>query len=235
MIRIEALEFSYDSREFRLAVDELTIESGERVAVIGASGSGKTTLLHLIAGIVLPERGRITTNGIDVSALSEPARRDFRIANAGLVFQEFELLEYLNVLDNILLPYRINSSLRLNRDVRERAVELARSVGIGDRLSRCARQLSQGEKQRAAVCRALLPCPSLLMADEPTGNLDPANKARVLDILLEYAEASGATLLTVTHDHELVSKFPRVIDCKEFHFSSSASGSGGSELEREGP
>ncbi len=157
------------------------------------------------------------TNQVDISGLADGARRDFRIRNIGLVFQEFELLEYLNVLDNILLAYRINASLQLNKEVRQRAVELAEMMGIGDKVSRNVRRLSQGEKQRVAVCRALLAEPPLLLADEPTGNLDPTNKDKVLDILIEYAESKGSTLVTVTHDHDLLSRFQRIIDFKQFY------------------
>jgi ABC-type lipoprotein export system ATPase subunit len=121
------------------------------------------------------------------------------------------------VLDNVLLPYRINPSLRLEPPVRGRAVTLAQRVGVVDKLGRFARRLSQGEKQRAAVCHALIAEPELLLADEPTRNLDPANKGRVLDILFDYADDRSATLLTVTHDHDLLSRFGRVIDFKEFH------------------
>ncbi len=116
----------------------------------------------------------------------------------------------------MLLPYRINPALELTDGVRQRAHALAEQVGIEDKLERYPRKLSQGERQRVAVCRAVLPEPAVLMADEPTGNLDPHNKGRVLDILFDYAEASGTTLLTVTHDHDLLDRFDRVIDFKEF-------------------
>jgi putative ABC transport system ATP-binding protein len=207
MIQVTHLEFRYSEGEFILRIPELTVERGETVAVIGPSGSGKTTLLHLIAGIRTPRCGQVVTNGVAVDALDDAGRRDFRIRNIGLVFQEFELLDYLSVLDNILLPYRINPSLYLSRAVRERAVELGRTVGIGDKLGRFANLLSQGEKQRAAVCRALLAEPGVLLADEPTGNLDPANRDRVLDSVFDYTRASGATLLSVTHDHDLLRRF----------------------------
>jgi ABC-type lipoprotein export system ATPase subunit len=216
MIHVRDLEFRYREGEFVLRVPELVIEPGSAVAVIGPSGSGKTTLLHLIAGIAVPARGRITVTGTDITSLADAARRDFRIRTIGLVFQEFELLEYLTVLDNILLSYRISSALALDRGVRGKAMGLARQVGIGDKLRRLATRLSHGEKQRVAVCRALLTGPPLLLADEPTGNLDPANKDRVLDILFEYARGSGATLVTVTHDHDLLQRFGRVVDCKAF-------------------
>ncbi len=217
MISISDLRFSYSQGGFALDVPELEVDSGERVAVIGPSGSGKTTLLNLIAGIRSPQSGKVITNQVDISGLADGARRDFRIRNIGLVFQEFELLEYLNVVDNILLAYRINGSLELNKEVRQRAVELAEMMGIGDKVSRNVRRLSQGEKQRVAVCRALLAEPPLLLADEPTGNLDPTNKDKVLDILIEYAESKGSTLVTVTHDHDLLSRFQRIIDFKQFY------------------
>jgi len=216
MIDIQGMLFHYGEGDFRLDIPSLQVDSGERVAVVGPSGSGKTTLLNLIAGIARPRSGEIITANHNLTDLDDGAVRNFRIEHIGLVFQEFELLEYLDVLDNVLLPYRINSSLRLDAAVRQRAVFLLQSVGIGDMLDRYPDQLSQGEKQRVAVCRALLVSPSLLLADEPTGNLDPANKGRVLDILLDYATENEATLVTVTHDSDLLSRFERVIDFRDF-------------------
>ncbi len=217
MITVEALEFRYAEGDFFLKIPTLQIDRGETVAFIGPSGSGKTTLLNLIAGIALPRAGRIATGDVELTSLDDGSRRNFRIRNIGLVFQEFELLEYLSVLDNILLPYRINPSMRLDGAVRERARRLAAGVDIGDKVDRYATKLSQGEKQRVAVCRALLPQPRLLLADEPTGNLDPNNKGRVLDILFDYASRTGATLITVTHDHDLIDRYGRVVDFREFH------------------
>ncbi len=217
MIEIEGLQFSYSESDFSLQVPALAVASGETVAIVGPSGSGKTTLLNLIAGNATPESGKVTTNGREVSGLHDAARRDFRIANIGLVFQEFELLEYLNVLDNILLPYRINRTLELDAGVRRRAEAIAERVGIADKLGRYANRLSQGEKQRVAVVRALVVEPPLLLADEPTGNLDPANKDRVLDILFEYADDNAATLVAVTHDHDILPRFGRVIDFRDYY------------------
>ena len=217
MIKIGDLRFSYDQGDFSLEIPELKVAHGETVAIVGPSGSGKTTLLNLIAGTATPQSGQVTTNGCEISGLHDAGRRDFRISNIGLVFQEFELLEYLNVLDNILLPYRINRTLQLGISVRERAETIAKRVGIGDKLDRYANQLSQGEKQRVAVIRALVVQPPLLLADEPTGNLDPLNKDRVLDILLQYATDNAATLITVTHDHDILHRFQRVIDFKDFY------------------
>ena len=216
MIGIDRLSFGYPDSEFRLSVPRLRVAVGEKLAVIGPSGSGKTTLLNLVSGIVTPHGGEVRVGDTAVSALSDARRRDFRIRNIGFVFQDFELLDYLNVLDNILHPYRITGALRLDTAVRERARTLARRMGIGDKLKRHANYLSQGEKQRVAICRALLPGPGLLLADEATGNLDPRNKGRILDLLFDSVDAHGATLLAVTHDHELLPRFDRVVDFADF-------------------
>jgi ABC-type lipoprotein export system ATPase subunit len=217
MISIRDLEFHYPRGDFRLRIPEFQVESGESVAVIGPSGTGKTTLLNLIGGIVIASLGRVVNRGTDLSVLNDAQRRTFRIQNIGLVFQEFELLEYLTVLDNILLPYRIHPALQLSSLVERRARELAEEVGISHDLRRYVDQLSQGERQRVAICRALLSGPSLILADEPTGNLDPRNKGRVLDILFAYVKREEATLITVTHDHDLLGRFERVVDFSRFH------------------
>ena len=153
---------------------------------------------------------------MEVSSLGDSERRDFRITNVGFVFQDFELLDYLNVLDNILHPYRITRALELDKEVKERARLLAETMGIGDKLKRFANDLSQGEKQRAAICRALLPHPKVILADEATGNLDPDNKTLILDLLFDTVREHDATLLGVTHDHELLKRFDRVVDFKDF-------------------
>jgi ABC-type lipoprotein export system ATPase subunit len=216
VIIISDLEFQFAHSDFRLAVPSLKIAPLERVAIIGPSGSGKTTLLHLIAGILPPSRGTIRIRDREITTLPDAALRAFRVARIGLVFQSFELLSYLDVLENILLPYRLNGALRLGPEVSRRAEQLARETGLGHRLRAFPHRLSQGEKQRAAICRALLPEPPLLLADEPTGNLDPASKHRVLDLLFQQTERKGATLLMVTHDTELAGRFPRVLDCRHF-------------------
>ncbi len=222
MVHVADLRFRYAEGDFALRVPELRVATSETLAVIGPSGSGKTTLLNLMAGIVRPSQGRVLTYGTDLAALEEAARRDFRVRHIGLVFQEFELLEYLDVIDNILLPYRINASLRLSDAVRERATGLAERLGIADKLRRLPRRLSQGERQRAAVCRALVTGPELLLADEPTGNLDPRNKERVLDSLFDCVADTGTTLVAVTHDHDVLKRFARVIDAKDFSVEAAA-------------
>ena len=217
MIRIGDLRFRYPGSEFALDIPKFHLETGEKVAVIGPSGAGKTTLLKVIAGIAVPERGTVQVDGAALHNMGDAARRDFRITRIGFVFQELELLDYLNVFDNIVHTYRINPVLRLDASVRERAHRLAEEVGLGEKLRRMPGELSQGERQRAAVCRALLPKPGLILADEATGNLDPANKVRILDLLFQAAERRQASLLAVTHDHELLPRFDRVVDFRSFH------------------
>jgi putative ABC transport system ATP-binding protein len=216
MIHLTDLQFQYPMGPFALSIPDLRVQDGATLAVTGPSGSGKTTLLHLIAGVLVPKRGCVVTNRIEVSSLSESARRDFRIRHIGLVFQEFELLEHLNVLDNILLPCRITASIPLRPEHRDRAIWLAREMGIADKLRRYVRKLSQGERQRVALCRALLLEPPLLLCDEPTGNLDPANREHVLDILLDYVRRHETTMLTVTHDHQILSRFDKTLDFQSF-------------------
>jgi len=216
MINIKALNFHYQTGNFRLDLPEFNVRKSEKIAVIGPSGSGKTTLLNLIAGIMTPLAGTISVDETAVSRLNDAERRNFRITTIGFVFQDFELLDYLNVLDNILHPFRITAALALDKTVRRRAKALANDMGIQDKLDRNANDLSQGEKQRAAICRALLTHPKVILADEATGNLDPENKTRILDLLFRSVEEHDATLLAVTHDHELLERFDRVVDFRDF-------------------
>ena len=216
MLSIQALEFGYPDSNFRLAIEHLEVAAGEKLAVIGPSGSGKTTLLNLVSGIIRPDNGKIRVSDTHIERLSDAERRDCRINHTGFVFQDFELIDYLDVFDNIIHPYRISRALRLTTEVRQRARDLADRADIGDKLKRHASELSQGEKQRVAICRALLPGPKLVFADEATGNLDPRNKGRILDLLFDSVEAHAATLLAVTHDHELLLRFDRVVDFLDF-------------------
>ena len=212
MIEVTDMAFTYPHSPFRLRVPSMKITQGEKVAVIGASGSGKTTLLNLAAGILLPDTGSVLVAGRRVSELSDPQRRRFRISNIGMIFQEFELLEYLKVRENVLMPFRINGALDLDQQVRSRLNGLARTLEIAPLLNRYPGRLSQGERQRVAIGRALITNPKLIFADEPTGNLDPHTSEVILRVILDQAGVSDATVMMVTHDHSLLSHFDRVID-----------------------
>lgn len=213
LITIDAVEFGYPGTDsFKLSIPSLAFDAGEHCAIIGPSGCGKTTLLNLIAGVLRPASGVISNQKVTVSDLDDKARRAFRIKNVGLVFQAFELLAYLNVRDNVLLPYRLHPAMSLDEEAKARAERLIESVGLQGKLKRSVDQLSQGEQQRVAVARALVTNPPLLLADEPTGNLDPDNKTRIIDLLKSAAEQTQSTIITVTHDHSLLDRFDRVIE-----------------------
>ncbi|MCK5392131.1 MAG: ABC transporter ATP-binding protein [Deltaproteobacteria bacterium] len=216
MIKIRELYFEYSRSDFKLSIPELDIKGGTKAAVIGPSGYGKTTFLNLLSGINTPQKGEIEIDSRNIGSLGDSERRSFRISKIGFVFQNFELVEYLTILDNILLPYRINPSLKLTGEVRSRARELAEKMGLSDKLKRNVTKLSQGEMQRVAICRALVTGPRLLLADEPTGNLDPKNKELTMKTLFDYAEQNESTLVTVTHDHSLLGGFDSVIDLESY-------------------
>lgn len=212
MIELNKIDFQYSDNGFRLTIPHLIFENGSRTAVVGPSGSGKTTLLRLISGIITPSTGEINIDRVNVSRMSDSERRNYRISNIGFVFQEFELIEYLNVYENILLPYYINRSMKLNDSINQRAIELSESMGLSDLLRKKTGLISQGEKQRVAICRALLINPGIILADEPTGNLDPRTKGKIIEILFDCSGSSRSTLIMVTHDHSLLKGFDRVID-----------------------
>jgi putative ABC transport system ATP-binding protein len=216
VLSLTDIHFRYPVGGFSLTVPELQITAGDSLAVIGPSGSGKTTLLNLIAGILLPDSGVVSFNGSNLRVLDDRALRDLRLNRFGLMFQEFELLEYLDVLDNVLLPCRLGGGRGLTPEVRQSAEQLLGKVGMGGKRASYPQALSQGERQRVALCRALITQPALILADEPTGNLDPANKGMAMDFLFDYVQENNAALITVTHDHELVERFDRVIDFQQF-------------------
>lgn len=224
MIEISNVTFSYPSSPFRLAIDALLVADGEKLAIVGPSGTGKTTLLNLMARILVPQSGSVSVNGIDVAQLTDSQRRDFRAARLGMVFQQFELLDYLTVVDNVRLPYLINRTLydqSHGRDfsaaaVYQRANDLLDSVGLSGFAKRYPAKLSRGEQQRVAICRALITQPEVILADEPTGNLDPANKQKILELLFAQANERNRTLVLVTHDHSILNGFDRVVDFETF-------------------
>ena len=205
---------------FELRVSELGLRAGEAVACIGPSGAGKTTLVHLFAGILTPDSGEVFLAGERLDEKSERERRAQRASQVGLVFQEFELLDYLSALDNILLPIRLGRGDLVA--ARGRAEVLAQSLGIQDLLRRVPQRLSQGERQRVAIARALIASPALVLCDEPTGNLDPSTADSVLDLVLRESAERDAALLMVTHDHSLLDRFDRVIDVRELSASAEA-------------
>jgi putative ABC transport system ATP-binding protein len=215
VVKINELNFRYDVGDFQITIDDFKVQANEKMAIVGPSGIGKTTLLNLLAGILTPGKGSIVVADYNIAELGHEDRQDYRALKMGLVFQEFELLEYLSVLDNVLLPFRVSPVLKLNNEVIDNAKKLCSEIGLGDKLNRYPGHLSQGERQRVAVCRALVTNPILLLCDEPTGNLDRVNRDHVIDMLFRYSETKAAPLIIVTHDQDLVGRFDMSFDMNE--------------------
>lgn len=196
-----------------LNVPSLIVPSGEHTAITGPSGCGKTTLLRLIAGVLVPSAGSVRTLGTDITELHPRARSRQRLRSIGMVFQDFAILDYLSALENIMLTARIASED--SGASREHARALAQRAGIGHVLHRRPGRLSQGERQRVAVCRALVTKPRLVVCDEPTGNLDPSRSQEIIELVLSEAKALESTVITVTHDHSVLERFDRTIDLNQ--------------------
>jgi lipoprotein-releasing system ATP-binding protein len=188
---------------------DLAVEPGELVAVVGPSGSGKSTLLHLLGGLDRPDRGEVVIGGERLADHRGAALAAFRNRTIGFVFQFHQLLPDFTALENVMLPGRIAG--REPREVLERARSLLAEVGLAERLDHFPNQLSGGERQRVALCRALALEPPLLLADEPTGNLDPASGERVLALLLELQRRHGTTGVLVTHNPEVAERCARIL------------------------
>jgi len=185
-----------------LADVSLQVRTGASQAVVGASGSGKSTLLGLLAGLDVPERGRICLDGEDLGQMDEDQRARFRCGRVGFVFQAFHLLHSLTALENVVLPLELAGS----DNAEQRARSLLQDVGLGQRLHHYPRQLSGGEQQRVALARAFAGVPRVLFADEPTGNLDRATGRKVADLLFDLRDSHGTTLVLVTHDVALAKR-----------------------------
>ncbi|MEO8123887.1 MAG: ATP-binding cassette domain-containing protein, partial [Burkholderiales bacterium] len=177
----------------------------ESAAIVGASGSGKSTLLAIIAGLDTPTSGTVRLCGVDLFAIDEDARAAVRAQHLGFVFQSFQLLANLNALENVMLPLELQG----RSDARAQAKEMLLRVGLGERLSHYPRVLSGGEQQRVALARAFVVRPAILLADEPTGSLDFATGAKVMDLMFDLNREAGTTLVLVTHEREIAARCER--------------------------
>ncbi len=210
MIQLQNLTMSYALESGQLEVlsgVDLDIADGETVAIIGPSGSGKTTLLLLLAGLEQPQGGSISLDGLPLQQMDADALADLRRDRLGIVFQSFHLVPSLTALGNVALPLEIAG----HNDALERARQMLQRVGLAERQRHYPAQLSGGEQQRVAIARALVHSPGLLLADEPTGNLDLNTGALIIDILFELNQATGSTLVLVTHDEVIARRCQRVL------------------------
>ena len=205
------LAFAY-GEDFSLHLPTFQVRRGARVVLYGPSGCGKSTLLNLIAGALVPDTGRLLVCGTELSQLSKSQRRAWRVQNVGFVFQDYPLVDYLSAMDNVMLPYRLNRSLKLDTQAKTRAESLLHTLDLSDKLQRRPAQLSQGERQRVAIARAVVTQPRLLLADEPTTGFDPERSAAVLDLLDRLVSELQLTLLLVSHDPLVQARFPQQLD-----------------------
>ena len=215
ILQIRDLHFQYPASDFKIEISDIKITQGSKIAISGKSGSGKTTLIHLISGILKPQSGEILFYDKSITDMNDKEIRKHRISNIGFIFQEFELLEYLNVMDNLIIPYKINKSLVLDTEIKDKAKEIANRIGIGNKLDQHPKQLSGGERQRLAIARALITSPPLIIADEPTGNLDEKTSNIVMDEITDQGSYTNSTLIMISHNNELISSFDETIDIQE--------------------
>jgi ABC-type lipoprotein export system ATPase subunit len=215
MIRLRNVRKSYgrDGAVVACDVSALEVGDGEQVALMGRSGSGKTTLLHVIAGIMRPDAGEVVVLDQDLAQLGEAARDRFRGRHIGMVYQTFNLLQPFDALENVLLGALFGRGA--GHAARERAEHLLERVGLADRRHHRPGQLSVGQVQRVAICRALVNDPELILMDEPLGNQDRETGGKVLDLLLELAREGRKTVVMVTHDPESAARMQRTVDLQE--------------------
>lgn len=208
-LHVTDLRFAYSGDSFRLHVPRLELVPGQAMALAGPSGAGKSTLVRLLAGVLKPATGEIFLGAVQVDLLSPEQCRSFRLRHIGLVFQDFALLDYLTVAENMLLPHQFSGGV--DDRTRDKVLALAQRLQISQYLDKPVAQLSQGERQRVAVGRALVHEPQFIFADEPTASLDPARGRVVVDLLLEEVRKRGACLVMVTHDPSLLPLFDQTV------------------------
>ena len=219
MLNIQNVYKSYTDTQKRVDVLKgvsLTVNAGETVAVVGPSGAGKSTLLHIAGGLDHPNEGKVFLNGQDMYQLSDQERSCVRNATIGFVFQFYHLLPDFTALENVMMPLMVGGNLLAkNRAAEEKAIKRLQAVGLGERLDHKPNQLSGGEQQRAAIARALINDPALLLCDEPTGNLDSASGLAVIDLLFSLNTLEKRTLVIVTHDDLLAKRASRIARIKD--------------------
>ncbi len=214
MIELRDVAMSYSLEQSQLQVLDgacLSVAQGDTVAIIGPSGSGKTTMLVLLAGLEQAQNGEILIDGVALGDLDADALADLRRDKLGIIFQSFHLVQSLTALGNVALPLQIAGK----DNVRDRALEMLDKVGLAERHRHYPAQLSGGEQQRVAIARALVHQPALVLADEPTGNLDLATGAKIIELLFELNKDSGSTLVLVTHDQQVARRCQRTVHLQQ--------------------
>ncbi len=212
IIDITQLRYTYPGSSFTLEIERFIAHPGERLAITGPSGCGKTTLLRLATGLLRPLSGSVRVGGEELDTFNDAALRALRIKRFGSIPQELDLLDYLSTEDNIFLPFHINPALPLSPEFHKEGARLTEALGLAHKGTRYPHQLSQGERQRVAIARSLITRPEILVADEPTGNLDGQTARQVLDLIGQLIDQRQTTFLMVTHDLSLLDFFDRRVD-----------------------
>ncbi len=219
LINLKNIEMIYDDNGTKinaLKLKNLDIKDGEKVAFIGSSGCGKTTLFNLISGLIVPTKGEVNVENTLLNNLPESERDKFRANHIGYIFQDFNLFPEFTVLQNIVLPMSFSKKIE-KPNIQKEAINMIKRVGLEDKINQKVKTLSGGEKQRVAIARSMVNKPKIILADEPTGNLDYKNGAKVMELLLKISSEENATLLVITHNNSQLSLFDRSLNIEELN------------------
>lgn len=219
MIQLRDIEMKYEDNGqeiLALKLKKLNIEEGKQVAFIGASGSGKTTLFNLISGMIVPTKGTVEVNDLEITSLKESERDLFRANHIGYIFQDFNLFNEFTVLQNVILPLSFSKAYD-KKEMNDMAKQVLKEVGMAEKINQKVKTLSGGEKQRVAIARSIINSPDIILADEPTGNLDYKNGAKIMDILTKIAREKKATLIVITHNNSQLDMFDEIMDIEKMN------------------
>ncbi len=219
MIKLKNVEMTYDDNGTKihaLKLKELEVKDGEKVAFIGSSGCGKTTLFNLISGMLTPTKGSVLVEDIDITTLTESERDLFRANHIGYIFQDFNLFPDFTVLQNVIIPMSFSKRYK-KEEMEKEALNMLKRVGLDNKKDQKVKTLSGGERQRVAIARAIVNKPNVILADEPTGNLDFKNGAKIMDLIIQIAKEEKATLLVITHNNSQLDLFDRSINIEELN------------------
>lgn len=219
MIQLRDIEMKHEDNGqeiLALKLKKLNIEEGKQVAFIGASGSGKTTLFNLISGMIVPTKGTVEVNDLEITSLKESERDLFRANHIGYIFQDFNLFNEFTVLQNVILPLSFSKAYD-KKEMNDMAKQVLKEVGMAEKINQKVKTLSGGEKQRVAIARSIINSPDIILADEPTGNLDYKNGAKIMDILTKIAREKKATLIVITHNNSQLDMFDEIMDIEKMN------------------
>lgn len=219
MIKLKNIVMKYNDNGTEieaLKLKELQIENGKHIAFIGSSGCGKTTLFNMISGMITPTSGEVEVNDINIASLSEIERDLYRANSIGYIFQDFNLFSEFTVLQNVILPMSFSKGYS-KKEMEEKANDIIKKVGMEEKASQKVKYLSGGEKQRVAIARSIVNKPSVILADEPTGNLDYKNGVKIMELIKEMAKEGNATLIVITHNNSQLDMFDEVVNIEELN------------------